>query len=312
MHPCVPSPCGPNSICRENPNGQAICTCLENYIGSPPSCKPECTVNYECPNDRTCEKNRCTNPCPSICGENAECRVISHSITCNCPENTEGDPFYRCTPRKQEDPINICDTSPCGFNAECFERNGVGSCQCIKEHFGDPYVGCRPECVASSECLLNQACVNNKCINPCLGVCGVNSECKVINHVPSCNCIQGYQGNAFDTCVKFEEPPATQRNDNPCHPSPCGPNAQCKVINNNQPVCSCDANFIGSPPNCRPECTVSTECADNLACIDLHCKSPCVDGICGHMAECTVQKHRPLCKCRPGTNGNKNVFTLIM
>ena len=31
----------------------------------------------------------------------------------------------------------------------------------------------------SSDCPLSQACVQNKCKDPCPGTCGANAECKV-------------------------------------------------------------------------------------------------------------------------------------
>lgn len=37
VDPCVPSPCGPNSICRVIKN-QASCSCLRSYHGIPPNC----------------------------------------------------------------------------------------------------------------------------------------------------------------------------------------------------------------------------------------------------------------------------------
>lgn len=75
-----------------------------------------------------------------------------------------------------DEEVNPCSPSPCGANAICKERNGVGSCLCIAEYFGDPYTGCRPECVQNSECDRSKACVNNKCIDPCPGVCGINAS----------------------------------------------------------------------------------------------------------------------------------------
>lgn len=69
-----------------------------------------------------------------------------------------------------------CANSPCGANAVCRERNGVGSCACLPEYFGDPYTGCRPECVQNSECDQTRACVNNKCVDPCPGVCPPNAS----------------------------------------------------------------------------------------------------------------------------------------
>lgn len=99
-----------------------------------------------------------------------------------------------------EQPSNPCNPSPCGANAICKERNGVGSCTCITEYFGDPYTSCRPECVTNSDCPRDKACTNNKCINPCQGICGINAECHVNNHAPSCTCLAGYTGNPLNAC----------------------------------------------------------------------------------------------------------------
>ena len=93
-----------------------------------------------------------------------------------------------------------CNPSPCGSNAICKERNGAGSCTCMKEYFGDPYISCRPECVQNSDCSRNRACVNMKCVDPCIGACGLNSECHVSNHNPVCQCITGYTGNPSQAC----------------------------------------------------------------------------------------------------------------
>lgn len=93
-----------------------------------------------------------------------------------------------------------CNPSPCGANAICKERNGAGSCTCAPEYFGDPYVGCRPECVMNSDCPRTRACINNKCQDPCPGTCGVNAECHVVNHAPSCVCLTGFIGNPFTEC----------------------------------------------------------------------------------------------------------------
>lgn len=100
-NPCLPSPCGPNSQCRVN-NGQAVCTCLPEFIGSPPGCRPECTVSSECALNRACVNQKCVDPCPGTCGLNANCEVINHSPICSCQNGFTGDPFTRCftLPRK--------------------------------------------------------------------------------------------------------------------------------------------------------------------------------------------------------------------
>lgn len=167
---------------------------------------------------------RCSNPCPGSCGVATTCIVLNHSPICQCDVGFTGDPFVGCSPvpgkiylqkvvnSDRFMPLNIvvlpppsevsnpCDPSPCGANAICKERNGAGSCICLPEYFGDPYVACKPECVINTDCPRDKACINNKCKNPCLGTCGTNAECEVLNHVPSCFCIDGYTGNPAIAC----------------------------------------------------------------------------------------------------------------
>lgn len=69
--PCLPSPCGPNSHCREV-NGQSVCSCIESYIGSPPSCRPKCIINSECALNEACVNHNCVDPCPGSCGHSGE------------------------------------------------------------------------------------------------------------------------------------------------------------------------------------------------------------------------------------------------
>ena len=56
------------------------------------------------------------------------------------------------------------------------------------------------DCVSSSDCPSNMACINQKCVDPCPGTCAPNADCRVINHSPTCNCATGYTGNGFDGC----------------------------------------------------------------------------------------------------------------
>lgn len=95
VNPCVPSPCGPNSQCQEY-NGNARCTCLTNYISSPPHCRPECTIHSECNAVTACINNKCIDPCPGACGNNAECSVSNHLPICACMSGYTGDPFSNC------------------------------------------------------------------------------------------------------------------------------------------------------------------------------------------------------------------------
>lgn len=93
--PCVPSPCGSNAQCR-NVNGVAACSCIDNYIGQPPNCRPECSINAECPSDKACINNKCNDPCPGSCGTFALCSVFNHVPMCTCLQGYTGDPFTQC------------------------------------------------------------------------------------------------------------------------------------------------------------------------------------------------------------------------
>lgn len=88
----------------------------------------------------------------------------------------------------------------------------------------------------------------------------------------------------------------------PCAPSPCGPYAQCRNIRDS-PSCSCSQGYIGSPPNCRPECIINSECPSNRACIREKCQDPCL-GSCGVGAQCNVINHIPICTCSQGYTGD--------
>lgn len=235
----------------------------------------------------------------------------------------------------QHEPINPCVPNPCGANALCNERNGVGSCVCMKNYFGDPYLGCRPECVQNSDCPFDKACFNMRCENPCacIGTCDVNAECSVINHSPVCHCRAGHTGNPFQNCYPI--PTNSKRNEekniqksykafatnrvncsfdfilkaylplppeNPCVPSPCGSYSDCHVVQGH-PVCSCLSQYYGSPPNCRPECTISSECAPDKSCINQQCVDPC-PGVCGINAMCRAVNHNPICSCMYGYVGD--------
>lgn len=201
QNPCQPSPCGPNSQCK--PIGDSpSCSCLPEFIGQPPNCRPECVSNSECSFNLACVNQKCKDPCPGVCGQNAQCRVVSHTPNCVCLPGYTGNPFSGCQlpPPVPQEVLNPCNPSPCGANAQCKERHGAGACVCLPEYIGNPYEGCRPECTVNSDCQANKACVNNKCVDPCPGTCAQNAYCQVVNHLPSCTCQPGYTGDPFRYC----------------------------------------------------------------------------------------------------------------
>lgn len=109
-------------------------------------------------------------------------------------------PLYFYFTFTEEEELNPCEPSPCGVNAVCKQQNGAGSCSCIPDYHGNPYEGCRPECILSSDCSPDKSCIRSKCVDPCPGICGTYATCTVINHIPSCNCINGYYGDPFTGC----------------------------------------------------------------------------------------------------------------
>lgn len=169
---------------------------------------------------------------------------------------------------------NPCDPSPCGANALC--DNAI--CTCIQNYFGDPYIGCRPECTMNTDCHPTKSCINNRCVDPCPGTCGIQAACDVSNHIPSCSCPPGYIGDPFVACRPRPVQPDERKE--PCNPSPCGNNGICRVVNG-AAVCACQTGMIGSPPGCRPECVVSAECGLQHACLNQKCRDPC-PGTCGY------------------------------
>lgn len=173
-----------------------------------------------------------------------------------------------------------------------------------------------------------------KCGNPCQGTCGISARCQVLNHNPICSCPPAFTGDPFIHCTPRRKLPCSvkmiaifmhsYRADskyfplkaetvptpvNPCQPSPCGPNAQCQVTNDS-PSCSCMSEYIGTPPNCRPECISNSECPSQQACINRKCRDPC-PGSCFALADCHVVNHVPTCSCRAGYTGDPFVQCTI-
>lgn len=295
---CNPSPCGPNAHCD---NG--ICTCLPDYNGNPyESCRPECTGSQECPRDKACFRNKCRDPCPGVCGQNAKCDVINHIPTCSCVTGFTGNPFTHCLPMEDKKviPRNPCQPSSCGPNSLCrISNDNTAVCACIEGFQGSPPM-CRPECVVSSECPSTKSCVNQKCINPCVNACGVSARCEVINHSPICSCNPGQTGDPFKNC--YDVINIAPEPENICSPSPCGPNSVC-IERNGKPNCRCVDNYVGQPPNCRPECVINSDCPSNQACVMNKCIDPC-PGSCGINADCIVVSHMVSCICQDKYTGN--------
>ena len=107
--------------------------------------------------------------------------------------------FAAIEPVIADDP---CDPNPCGPYSN--PPRNVGDrcdCSCLPGMIGSP-PNCRPECIRNSDCPTDKACRNQKCIDPCPGLCGRNAHCDVRNHIPICVCDQGFIGDPFSSCYR--------------------------------------------------------------------------------------------------------------
>ncbi|KAJ8890118.1 hypothetical protein PR048_009625 [Dryococelus australis] len=309
-NPCVPSPCKPGAQCIVHEGTVAMCLgCGYSTIGA--SCRPECLTHSDCSFNQACMNKRCGDPCQGACGINADCLVINHNPVCSCPRGLAGNPFEHCShPPSTEEKTETCEKRQCGSNAVCRERNGAVMCECKPGYYGDSNMGCRPECVLNSDCAATLSCINNKCTNPCTGVCGINAQCQPVNHIPVCYCKAGHTGDPFVSCYPIRPATGTERPRNPCDPSPCGPYSRCLVSSQGHATCSCIPGYQGSVPACRPECIVSSDCLLTHACVNQKCVDPC-PGTCGIGARCSVTNHNPICSCPPGQQGDPFVSCYV-
>jgi hypothetical protein len=74
----------------------------------------------------------------------------------------------------------------------------------------------------------------------------------------------------------------------------------------NGPVCACLSGFSGSPPNCKPECKVSNDCAADQVCYSFKCTNIC-EKVCSSNAECKIVNHATICDCKEGFVGDPYV-----
>lgn len=192
-------------------------------------------IDSDCPQTRACSNNKCVDPCPGLCGQNALCQVANHNPTCYCINGYIGDPFVQCNPppskielrsassviilttfnafsfKVRDDPIiDPCIPSPCGPFSQCRTVNAHAVCSCVANYIGAP-PNCRPECVVNSECTLDRSCINMKCKDPCPGTCGLNARCRVVNHNAICSCNPGFVGDPFVRCLEEEKSKTTQK-----------------------------------------------------------------------------------------------------
>lgn len=107
---------------------------------------------------------------------------------------------------------NPCRPSPCGLYSDCHVVEDHPVCSCLAGYLGAP-PDCHPECMISAQCPFDRACINQQCIDPCPGICGLNAMCRAVNHNPICSCSPGYTGDPFTSCIPIPEPSKSHDHD---------------------------------------------------------------------------------------------------
>lgn len=189
--------------------------------------------------------------------------------------------------------LDLCAESPCGPGARCDNARGSFKCLCPIGTVGDPYHdGCRApvECEHDSDCPEAAHCISSNGIPKCKDVCesslcGPNAECAAQEHIGSCVCRSGYEGDPNNSQIG-------------CRPKP----TPCKKTSD------CQANTYCYADICTPSCQSHDECSLTEQCLDGQCHNPCERrSACGMNAECRVLNHLKECSCPAGFTGNQHI-----
>lgn len=227
------------------------------------------------------------------CGRGAECIVQNHWAQCTCPAGTQGNPLISCIAgicqynedcgvHEACDRLNrvcrpVCQEDTCAETAICEAQAHQPICRCPPGSEGNPYQECvsgktplpRPECKMDIDCPSQYACIEQRCLNPCLenNVCTADQECRVLDTLPlrtiMCQCPP-------DTIADLS--------------------GRCKAI-----------------VVVEPQCRVDSDCTDREKCISGNCVEACRIDMCGINALCNSQHHQAICSCSPGYTGNPHI-----
>lgn len=264
--------------------------------------------------------------------------------TCVCSDIVPCPFDYSCVNHKC---INRCSDVKCGPRSVC--QDGV--CLCPPGYSGnanDLHKGChlRGHCSNDLECELQEICFQigkgaRKCVDACSKLqCGPNALCITQNHISSCLCIDGYQGNPsnlIEGCqpTKSVIPGCTRDSDcqpgsfcildngvhncvNPCSKVVCGVYQKCEPdIVPGHATCKCQDSYEWNPvlSSCEkpsvPGCTNDNDCRSNEGCRPdalgvLKCSSLCSGFTCTANSQCLSENHHAYCECLPGYTGNPN------
>ncbi|CAB4059878.1 unnamed protein product [Lepeophtheirus salmonis] len=312
---------GKNAECSPR-NHRATCKCNKGHKGNPYSyCNAyECLSDPECPDHLHCISEKCVDPCK--CAANAECDARNHRGYCACIIDFTGDPYgIECTPI----PEPVIEEVECVEDKDCFSQEA-----CISEECDNPCTVYSP-CVENANCkvydtlpLRTMTCIciegytgkgDERCvkIEPIIDVgCRSDREC---DH----NLAFGFTGDAYSKCIQISQGECKYDDDcpfnkacisnqctDPCSNGQlCGNNAIC-TAQNHRALCKCPPGFAtDSQSNCYEyECLRNSDCPFDKACVSEKCINPCKNTLCGTRAECSVEYHKPICKCPKGLQGS--------
>ncbi|XP_046686941.1 aggrecan core protein-like isoform X3 [Homalodisca vitripennis] len=141
---------------------------------------------------------------------------------CSCKPGFIGQPFNDCFPEVNNFSVctmnsdcpeeKICSDhlckdackDACGLNSVCKTVKHRAICSCNAGYVWKPFLGCHVEkmkCTRDSDCSSNSTCSNDECVDPCIGLCGNNTVCNVMNHRAACACKSEFIGDPFLECV---------------------------------------------------------------------------------------------------------------
>lgn len=296
---CEQSPCHSSAICESGPNGH-VCKCAANQIGDPytSGCRSKGVCpggDKDCPENSACLNGRCVNPCESACGPNALCEVIGRKPVCSCPLRFEaafGGMRNGCVRQNR-----ICHTDldcggdvcnqgqcraacrnnkDCVAGEKCTQSMCVNPCsdhsQCLTNQACNNGF-CSAGCRSNKDCDSESACLNSKCQNPCEieGTCGPNSLCRTADHVPTCTCPAGFEGNPVPQqgCVRV--------------PAICTATNQCPAAH------MCIGNQCSLPCRDTNSCAVGERCYNEVCVKVCYTNNNCLPGeVCNHDGVCQV------------------------
>jgi len=142
-------------------------------------------------------------------------------------------------------------------------------------------------CDKNEHCRSHEACIREgsvkRCASPCTDLCGRNTQCNTINHIPKCRCLRGYSGNPYRGCFASVEQPSQ----NVCNPNPCGRNAECQNSHGSA-KCFCNPGYQG---NAYVNCYRKQ--------YDPPKQDPCAKNPCGPYSICSARNSYVSCRCKP-------------